>query len=599
MKPIYIVCLVLILFGVASSIGIAQEEWMPDPNLRRAVREALELPDEIPLTQLEMQRLTSLDAYRKEITDLTGMEHATNIAWLSFAENHVSDLSPLAELFKLETLYLWTNPILDISPLANLTQLRTLDLGGCQISDIMPLAILIQLRHLNLRFNSIEDLTPLANLTELTQLNLSHNRIVDVSPLASLTKLEKLWIQNNKITDHSPLDALSLTFFEYDESCILPSLPIHERIENRRFPSIFSAWGGIGWSSILNLPEKSDLEQMALHDLYFCCLIFNQQFRDTPEGKRVVGEMTQAIELRDAYLTLNPNMLFIAELEMREAYPTSHPEDSPYWLRDENGERSVAWRDGSLFLDFTKPVVVDKIVEEAIAVSKCGLYDGIFFDWWNEWSVVLDGSRTNIDEQAVRDEILRRIRSEVHDDFLILVNGNRRTMPRTGWAINGAFMETLRDHDKGYTYGGLAEIESTLLWSEANLREPRVNCLEGWGIKDEPPDSSANRRWMRVFTTMNLTHSDGYVLYNDGIQHQHYWYDFWDADLGQPIGEKAQLYENRDGLFIREFTNGWAVYNRSGMEQRIELSEKVSGVASGLTGTVHTLSDLDGEIYLK
>ena len=599
---------ILIVFGIVCSVASAQEEWMPDPNLQRAVREALELPDEIPLTQVEMQQLTSLDAYRKEITDLTGMEHATNIAWLSFAENHVSDLSPLAELFKLETLYLWANPISDISPLANLTQLRALDLGGCQISDIMPLATLIQLRHLNLRFNLIADITPLENLTELTDLSLSNNRIFDVSPLASLTKLEELQIQNNKITDHSPLDALSLTIFEYDESCVLPSLPIHERIESRRFPSIFSAWGGIGWSSVLNLPEKSDLEQMALHDLYFCCLIFNQQFRETPEGKRVVGEMNQATDLRDAYLAQNPNMLFIAGLEMREAYPTSHPEDSPYWLRDGNGERVIAWWDGGLLLDFTKSIVIDKIVEEAVAVSKCGLYDGIFFDWWTEDGPVL----ANIEggnwvegyvgfeaEQRARDIILTRIREAVPEDFLILANTNRRKIPRTGWAINGTFMETGRDHDSGYTHDGLAEIESTLLWAEENLREPRVNCLEGWGVPTESSDSPRNLQWMRVFTTMSLTHSDGYVLYNNGIQHQHYWYDFWDAGLGQPIGSKGQLYENSEGLFIREFTNGWAVYNRSGTEQRIELPEKVSAVASGLTGIVHTIPDLEGEIYLK
>ena len=31
-----------------------------------------------------------------------------------------------------------------------------------------------------------------------------------------------------------------------------------------------------------------------------------------------------------------------------------------------------------------------------------------------------------------------------------------------------------------------------------------------------------------------------------GEPQEHYWFDFWDADLGQPIGEKAQLYENRD-----------------------------------------------------
>lgn len=599
---------VFLVFGIVSGVTFAQEEWMPDPNLRQAVREALELPNEIPLTQLVMSQLTGLEAVESQITDLTGLEHAINLTWLSLGGNEIGNLRPLAGLNQLETLYVWVNPISDISPLATLTQLRTLDLGGCQISNIMSLATLTQLRSLNLRYNYlIEDITPLKNLTELTELNLSGNRIVDVSPLVSLTKLEKLWIQNNKITDHSPLNALSLTIFEYDENCVLPSLPIHGRIENRRFPSIFNAWGGIGWSSVLNLPEKSDLEQMALHDLYFCCLIFNQQFRDTPEGRRVVGEMTQAIELRDAYLTLNPNMLFIAGLEMREAYSTSHPEDSPYWLRDENGEQIVAWTDGALFLDFTKPIVVEKIVEEAIAVSKCGLYDGIFFDWWTEDGPVLANNETGWAEgfvgfeieQRARDIILTRIREAVPEDFLILANTNRRKIPRTGWAINGTFMETGRDHDSGYTHDGLAEIESTLLWAEENLREPRVNCLEGWGIKDEPPDSPANRRWMRVFTAMSLTHSDGYVLYNDGIQHQHYWYDFWDADLGQPIGEKAQRYENRDGLFIREFTNGWVVYNRSGEEQTIHLPEQATSVESGLPNTIHTIPDLDGKIYLK
>ena len=96
---------------------------------------------------------------------------------------------------------------------------------------------------------------------------------------------------------------------------------------------------------------------------------------------------------------------------------------------------------------------------------------------------------------------------------------------------------------------------------------------------------------------MSLTLSDGYVAfdnYTTGI-----WYDFWDADLGTPVSEKAQLYPNLDGLYIREYTNGWAVYNRSGKAQEIQLSEKAKGVASGLTATAHTIPDLDGDIYLK
>ncbi len=82
-------------------------------------------------------------------------------------------------------------------------------------------------------------------------------------------------------------------------------------------------------------------------------------------------------------------------------------------------------------------------------------------------------------------------------------------------------------------------------------------------------------------------------------QHQHYYYDFWSADLGQPIGEKAQRYRNIEGLFIREFTNSWAIYNRSGKPQEIRLSEQATGVESGLRNTLHTVADLDGEIYLK
>lgn len=603
---------------------------IPDKNLEKTIREELDIPDTTKnLTITHMKWLKELVANERSITDLTGLEFATNLEKLglyknyelskidsianltnlerlSLAQTQVDDLTPIARLVNLRVLYLWNTPVSNLKPLESLKGLVDIDASGCKISDVTALASQFQLKYLKIRFNQIEDITPIENLKQLLELNLSYNNIVNVTPIAKLTNLKKLWIQGNQITDHSPLNALSLTVFEYDQTCVLPRLSIETRLQNRRFPSIFSAWGGIGWSSVLNLPDKTDLEQMAFHDLYFCCLIFGQKFRDTPDGKRVIGEMTKAIELRDAYLVQNPNMLFIAGLEMREAYPTNHPAESPFWLRDENGERVVAWVDGALLLDFTKPIVIDKIVNEAIAVAQCGLYDGIFFDWWNENGEVLANPGSNWKgyvgleaEQRARDEILRRIRGEVQDDFLILVNGNRRTMPRTGWAINGTFMETLRDNDEGYSYAGLKQIESTLSWVEENLREPRINCLEGWGVTTESPDSPLNRKWMRVFTTMSLTHSDGYVLYNDGIQHQHYWYDFWDTDLGKPIGAKSQFYEKRDGLFIREFTNGWAVYNRSGIEQNIEFSEYVSGVSNEVSSKRHVIPDLDGEIYLK
>ena len=105
-------------------IASAQEDWMPDPNLRQAVRESLELPGEVLLTQLEMKRLTGLDAVESEIKDLTGLEYATNVTWLNLGVNEIRDLSPLAELINLEVLWIFVNPLSDISPLANLVSLK-------------------------------------------------------------------------------------------------------------------------------------------------------------------------------------------------------------------------------------------------------------------------------------------------------------------------------------------------------------------------------------------------------------------------------------------------------------------------------------------
>ena len=81
--------------------------------------------------------------------------------------------------------------------------------------------------------------------------------------------------------------------------------------------------------------------------------------------------------------------------------------------------------------------------------------------------------------------------------------------------------------------------------------------------------------------------------------HDHLWHPFWDTDLGHPIGPKAQPHKDIPGVFIREFTNGWAVYNRSGKAQEVSLPESVTGIASGKHGVTHQLPNLDGEMYLK
>ena len=612
----------LLILSVVSILLIphasAQVVEIPDPNLRQAVRETLELPDSTAITPQEMLRLRELKAAQRGIVDLTGLELATNVTHLSLGGNKISDLTPLSGLSRLRNLALWANAIgsiLNLSPLSNLTELRVLDISGSPISDITPLANLTRLEYLKLHGTSfIEDISPLSNLTQLRFLRLSGNQIVDISPLANLTQLEILDLYRNPIVDLSPLQALSSTEIGYDEICISPDPPIQDRIQNRSLPSLFQGWD----NSTVNLSHLSREVRTSYSDLYWHGPPFGLYFRSPPQGYQVTGDLERARVRRNELLAKNPNMLFLSEIRQRDAKANAHyPEDFPYWLRDEGGNLIQDWHEssgrenhGRYLLDFRLPGMQDIIVEQAISISKCGLYDGIFFDWWQENGISLANFHvtpritysTIEEERQARLSILQRIRANVPDDFLILCNGTSKKLPISAPYINGSFMETHPDDpERGYTRDEIVKIETNLIWLEANLREPQINCLSGQLISTESFDSPTNKRWMRLFTTMSLTLSDGYAVVGKWRHPEGFWYPFWDTDLGQPIGPTAQRYQEVEGLYIREFTNGWAVYNRSGKAQTITLRSSGTAVGNGdlRSATTFLLPDLDGEIYLK
>ncbi|MXV73545.1 leucine-rich repeat domain-containing protein, partial [Candidatus Poribacteria bacterium] len=576
-------------------------DWMPDPELRQAVHERLNLPQGAPLIPLHLQELTSLIVVKSGISSLQGLEHAVNLRFLHITHSLLSDLTPLKDSVSLTVLKLWENEISDITPLVNLTNLEEL-----QLSD-----------------NHIREIAPLSGLTNLQILDLSDNLIADITPLENLTSLEFLGLAKNPV-DASQLLQLRLPSFRV---CNIPGLPFKDRIENRDYPSVFSAW-----ANIINLPTLSDSERYAYHDLSFGTDL-GIGLIETDEGFHIIGNLEEAKRRRDTFLEQNPNMVFLAQVEYYLATPDEYPDDWHLWLRDEAGKRVLidgGWN--NIPIDFTLPETQKWTIDQAKVIAACGLFDGIFLDHWNE-DRRLYRYRTLEEEHIARDRILQGIRNVVGDDFLIMANTNHGKIPRWAEYINGTFMETAPDlsadlnqfQGAGYTLRAILEIEETLIWSEKHFREPRINCLEGQGLIEELPDSPRNRQWMRLFTTMSLTLSDGYVLYTIGSaslnhehfwynsflpeshdwhphvhDHDHYWYDFYDVPLGRPVGEKGVLYQNREGLYIREYTNGWAAYNRSGTEQQIEFSEAMSGVASGVKEKrLHVLPDLDCEIYLK
>ncbi len=180
---------------------------IPDPNLAAAIRK--EIGEAI--TTRTLFNLIELSA--GEITDLTGIEYASNLRVLGLSGS-ISDISPLSGLTQLRRLSLGGNNISDITALTELKNLRGLYLDNNNISDITSLAELKEIDWLSLRNNNISDISPLAEPTQIRWLYLSNNNISDVVPLVKLASVIPsrnslhLYLDQNNISDISPFLAL-------------------------------------------------------------------------------------------------------------------------------------------------------------------------------------------------------------------------------------------------------------------------------------------------------------------------------------------------------------------------------------------------------
>ena len=210
---------------------------IPDANLRAMIEDALGKAPGTPIAPSEMATLTSLEASNANISNLTGLELATNLTRLELGpervanewrnSNSVKDLSPLAGLTQLTRLHLPNNSISDVSAVAGLTNLSLLNLSGNDISDISAVVGLTKLTALWVNGNSISDISPLAGLTKLTRLELDNNSISDISALAGLTNLTTLRLDRNSISDISVLSSLThLTELRLDRNSITDLSPL-------------------------------------------------------------------------------------------------------------------------------------------------------------------------------------------------------------------------------------------------------------------------------------------------------------------------------------------------------------------------------------
>ena len=183
-----------------------------DENLEAVIRDTLYIYDRDIMTS-DMKNLTYLYAGNGEISDLTGLEYATNLIELNLAYNKITSIEVLQKLSSLESLTLWGNEVEDLSPLAELTNITYLDLDDAAVQSVEALQNLVNLETLYLSSNKIEDITPLQGLTNLMYLSLSDNPLNLKEGSDSLETLNTLINQGTYVSYDQEVDLIDRFIF--------------------------------------------------------------------------------------------------------------------------------------------------------------------------------------------------------------------------------------------------------------------------------------------------------------------------------------------------------------------------------------------------
>ena len=213
--------------------------FISDLNLRSAIEQTLNIAPGTAITPAIMAKLRIIVADEQGISDLRGIEFATNLQRIEFRHNAISDLSPLR----------------------NLTRLNNIKLRGNQITDITPLANLTRVDWLGLEQNKIADLSPLRKLTKLQGVGISGNPVTDLSPLVELTSLERIDAWRTPVSDFSVLESLPrLRWIEYGNDRNITEMPTLQGLKSLRRLEIH----GCSISDLSALSEFTQLEWLEL-----------------------------------------------------------------------------------------------------------------------------------------------------------------------------------------------------------------------------------------------------------------------------------------------------------------------------------------------
>lgn len=326
-----------------------------------------------------------------------------------------------------------------------------------------------------------------------------------------------------------------------------PNNDIGRKINNHSFPRLVNYY-------LEPYLEKSDYEKLSRNDV----VILDMEYQNTQP------------ELFKYLRSKNPDIIILAYVASQYVYQVEDSNNDslrndindgtkPEWyLFDTDREHISIWS-ATEMMDVTSEwkKYLPQFVSDKIISS--GLWDGVFFDgvwenisWLNNGDIDLDNNRV-ADDLGQADwewknnviNLLENMRSLVDENTLILANSHNYFAKY----LDGGMFENFLDW-KSWTHEILSYQD---IFLNDNIAVLNSNTSDT-GKKDD-------YQKMRFGLTSALLF-DGYYSFDFGPnQHgQIWWYDEYNIDLGNPLGEPHKINGASDTVFLDTFENGLENY---------------------------------------
>lgn len=210
---------------------------------------------ESEITKGFLSSLEELDLSERGLSELKGLQYATNLVSLNLNKNNIINCNHLKNLNKLINLEICDNKIEDLSFLVNLKKLKTLDLESNNISSVPSLVNLKNLTSINISNNKIYDLSFISNL---------HSKNIKIIATRQFILLKPILIHNGYDYNFTPD-----IFWDKDTPVYFDNIQVSGKYDSLETNERASLYYSISKATINNITSDCTIKADFYHEVPF------------------------------------------------------------------------------------------------------------------------------------------------------------------------------------------------------------------------------------------------------------------------------------------------------------------------------------------